>query len=156
MPRLALPRRLFVTALAVLLAGAAPSAQDARRADAPRPLTITAADYARAERFLAAGVNPLVIGGQVNANWLGGDRFWYRCQVAGGYEFILVDPAARTRQPAFNHAAVAKALSVAAKSNYSAHTLPFQSIQLSDDARSVSFDAAGPPLDVRCGGREVR
>ena len=87
--------------LCVLAATSAPSGQD-RRTEGPRPLT--PADYARAERFLAPAVNPLVIGGQVSASWLPGDALWYRYQVPDGYEFILVDAAARTRRPAFDHA----------------------------------------------------
>ncbi|HEX7486815.1 MAG TPA: hypothetical protein VF332_11725, partial [Vicinamibacterales bacterium] len=101
----------LLTVLAALLAASAPSGQE-RRTDTPRP--ITAADYARAERSLGPSVNPLVIGGQVAANWLAGDRFWYRNQVSDGYEFILVDPTARTRIPLFDHAKVAASLSAAA------------------------------------------
>ena len=38
--------------------------------DSRAPRTVTAADYARAEKFLAAAVNPLVLGSTVNATWL--------------------------------------------------------------------------------------
>ena len=127
----------LLTLVGVLLAAGAPSGQE-RRAEGPRP--ITAADYARAEHFLGPGVNPLVIGGQVTPNWLSDDRFWYRNQVSDGYEFILVDPVARTRKPAFDHARLAAALSAAARGSYTAHTLPFQSIELSGNMKSLSFD----------------
>jgi dipeptidyl aminopeptidase/acylaminoacyl peptidase len=127
--------------LCVLAATSAPSGQE-RRTEGPRPLT--PADYGRAERFLAAAVNPLVIGGQVSANWLPGDAFWYRYQVPDGYEFILVDPVARTRRLAFDHARLAATLSTAAKGTYTAHTLPFRSIAFAADMKSVSFD-----LDAR-------
>src|SRR5512135_818212 len=112
----------------VLAAVSTPSGQE-RRPEGLRPLT--PADYARAERQLAAAVNPLVIGGQVSANWLAGDSFWYRYQVPDGYEFMLVDPTARTRQPAFDHARLAAALSTAAKGDYTAHTLPFRAFAFS-------------------------
>ena len=127
--------------LCVFAATSAPAGQE-RRTDNPRPLT--PADYARAERFLAPAINPLVIGGQVSANWLPGDVFWYRYQVPDGYEFILVDPVARSRRPAFDHARLAAALSTAAKGTYTAHALPFRSIAFSSDMKSVSFD-----LDAR-------
>jgi dipeptidyl-peptidase-4 len=103
----------------------------------------SAADYARAERFLAPAVTPLVVGGNVAANWLPDDRFWYRNQVADGYEFILVTPATRARRPAFDHVKLAAALSSATGSTCSAHTLPFRSIELSADQGTVSFDANG-------------
>jgi dipeptidyl-peptidase 4 len=130
----------LVVLLAVVIAATALSGQD-RRPDSPRPPT--AAEYARAERFLAPGVNPLVIGGQVTANWMGGDRFWYRNQVPDGNEFVLVDPVARTRKPAFDHAKLGATLSAAARAAYTARTLPFTTIDLADDARTVSFDVAG-------------
>ncbi|MGE5361255.1 MAG: DPP IV N-terminal domain-containing protein [Bacteroidales bacterium] len=116
------------------------AAQD-RRVDVPR--TVTAADYARAERFLAPAVSSLVVGGTATANWLPDERFWYRSTTLDGTEFILVDPAKRTRLPAFDHATLAAALSAAAGSNYSAKQLPFQSIDLSADGKNLSFDLGG-------------
>ena len=63
-----------------------------------RPPGPTAADYARAESFLAPAVAGLVVGGSVAANWLSQDRFWYRTVLAdGSTQTILVDPAKRTR-----------------------------------------------------------
>ena len=58
---------------------------------------VTADDYARAERFLAPAVTPLVSGGSVAAAWLPDDRFWYRNALPTGAEFILVDPVRKTR-----------------------------------------------------------
>src|SRR4029079_11068504 len=49
-----------------------------------RIATVTAADYARAEKFLARAVNPLVVGGSVAANWMEDDRFWDRTTAADG------------------------------------------------------------------------
>ena len=60
------------------------------------PAALTADDYARAERFLAAAVNPLVVGTVTNATWLPDDRFTYRRTTADGVEFMLVDPAKKT------------------------------------------------------------
>ena len=48
---------------------------------------VTAADYARAERLLAPGVQRLVVGGTVAPNWVPGDRddrFWYRAETLQG------------------------------------------------------------------------
>ena len=97
--------------LPVLLAAAtiaAVAAQD-RRADPPAGPT--AADYARAEKFLAPNLASLVVGGSVAPNWLPDERLWYRNISADGTEFILVDPVTRTRVPAFDHARLAAALS---------------------------------------------
>ena len=58
---------------------------------------VTAADYARAERFLRDSVLPLVTGMGVQPVWLLGDRFGYRRAIGGGRQFILVDPSKGTR-----------------------------------------------------------
>jgi Dipeptidyl aminopeptidases/acylaminoacyl-peptidases len=60
---------------------------------------VTAADYARAERFLRENVLPLVSGMSVQPLWLSGDRFGYRTNVGGKSQFILVDPSKGTRVP---------------------------------------------------------
>jgi dipeptidyl-peptidase 4 len=129
--------RLLVLAVASAVTLAAVAAQD-RRADAPR--VVTAADYARAEKFLAAGVSSLVVGGSVAPNWLPDERLWYRSTTAAGTEFILVDPVTRTREPVFDHVKLAAALSAAAGEPYQPRQLPFQSIDLSEDGASVSFE----------------
>lgn len=98
---------------------------------------MTAADYQRAEKFLSYGTAPLVDRTQVRPNWLPGDRFWYRTMTPQGAEFILVDPAAGTRAPAFDHAKLAAALSAATGANYLGTKLPFLTLTLSPDGKSV-------------------
>ncbi len=105
--------------------------------------TITADDYARAEKFLNYNTNPLVSNGPVRANWLAGDRFWYRNQGATAAEFFLVDPAKGTKAPAFNHAAVAAALTTAMGKPVNAARLPFQQITFAADSSAFSFEADG-------------
>src|SRR5712672_2184142 len=76
-------------------------------ADAPRALT--AADYARAEKFMGYNTTPLVFRSGVRPNWLAGERFWYRNSTAEGTEFVLVDAARGTRMAAFDHSKLAAA-----------------------------------------------
>src|SRR5262245_50337463 len=66
-----------------------------QRPDAPRALT--AADYARAERFMTYNTTPLVLHSGVRATWLSDDRFWYRVTTERGSEAVLVDPATASR-----------------------------------------------------------
>jgi dipeptidyl-peptidase 4 len=88
----------FISILAVCAGAIHPFAQG-------RP-SITAADYARAEKMLSANVTPLVYRSGVRANWLSdtggtsnGDRFWYRVTTESGSEAVLVDPATGTKAP---------------------------------------------------------
>ncbi|MEO7158276.1 MAG: DPP IV N-terminal domain-containing protein, partial [Vicinamibacterales bacterium] len=102
---------------------------------------VTVDDYMRAEKFLGYNTNPLVSNGAVRANWLPGDRFWYRNQGVNGPEFILVDAPKATKSPAFNHAAVAATLTAAMGKPVAAARLPFTQITVSTDAQSFSFDS---------------
>ncbi|NCO42679.1 MAG: hypothetical protein AUJ96_21240 [Armatimonadetes bacterium CG2_30_66_41] len=100
------------------------------------------ADYERAERFGSPAMDRLVYKAKVNANWIeGAPRFWYRNLVRGESEFILVDAKQGARQPAFDHARLAAALSAATGVVYQPGKLPFQSIQFAGDGRAISFDA---------------
>src|SRR5262245_43495330 len=80
--------RLAVPLLCLAAAGIPLSAQRA---------PVTAADYAHAEKFLAANLTGLVVGGSVTPNWLPEDRFWYRSQSQAGPEIVVVDAAKKTR-----------------------------------------------------------
>ena len=104
--------------------------------------TVTADDYARAEKFLNYNTTPLVSNGPVRANWLPGDRFWYRNTTADGAEFILVDAVKASKAPLFDHAAVAAALTTAMAKPVTASRLPFTQLTLAADSTTFSFDAA--------------
>jgi dipeptidyl aminopeptidase/acylaminoacyl peptidase len=100
----------------------------------------TAADYQHAEKFMAYNTRPLVFH-DVRVKWLPGDRFWYRNAGPDGSEFVLFDAAHGTRQPAFDHAKLAAALSAAAGATYNAGHLPFMSFEFSPDGQAISFTA---------------
>jgi dipeptidyl-peptidase-4 len=120
-------------------------------AQQPASGALTADDYARAERFMGYNTTPLVYRGAVRPTWLAGDRFWYRNAIPEGAEFVLVDPGRRTRARAFDHVALAAALSRASDTTYDPFHLPFTQFELSADGRSIVFDA-GPrrwTCDVR-------
>src|SRR6476661_7340697 len=110
-PRLIFGRSLLVWSAFVLASPALASPQAVAGSSAP---AVTAADYARAEKFLGATVNPLVVGGSVSPAWLADDRLTYRNTTADGSEFILVNPLKKTRMPAFDHVKLAATLSTAA------------------------------------------
>jgi dipeptidyl aminopeptidase/acylaminoacyl peptidase len=93
--------------------------------------------YARAESMLGRNAKALVYGAEVEPNWMEGGRFWYRNRLRGGFEFIVVDPARATREPAFDHARLAAALSVAAETTFAATALPFERIRFADGGRRI-------------------
>jgi dipeptidyl-peptidase-4 len=98
---------------------------------------LTSADYDRAARMLSFNVNPLVIGGSVRATWLSDDRFYYRTSTSTGFEWMLVDPAKKTRVALFNASNVAGALTRAGAGKIDPRNIPAQRAELSSDGRSV-------------------
>ena len=104
---------------------------------------LTAADYARGERFLRANTATLVSGVTGRVTWLSDDRFWYRNTIAEGAEFVVVDPVTRSRTRAFDHGGLAAALSAVADTTYDPFDLPFTQFEFVADGQSIQFDV-GP------------
>jgi len=125
----ALRLTLVVAAILALIVPRAASAQGTRD------------DYARAQRFLGANADGLVLNQQITPNWIGGtDRFWYRRELAErGEEFVLVDAARGTRGPAFDHGQLAQAVGQAMQRAVSPTAFPFDAFQLTEDGRQLSF-----------------
>ena len=101
------------------------------------PRALTAADYARAERFLGANTDDLVLGGTVSPSWSEDGRFWFRNRTPEGEENVVVDPDGRSRARAFDHPRLASALSAAAGSSYQPLALPEGELDL--DAGTAVF-----------------
>jgi dipeptidyl aminopeptidase/acylaminoacyl peptidase len=101
---------------------------------------LTTADYAHAEKFMNYNVNPLVYHGVGHPSWISGDRFWYRDLGPEGTTYILVDATKGTKTPAFDHAKLATALTVAGVKS-DAHHLNLNDLDIKDSL--VSFSGAG-------------
>jgi dipeptidyl aminopeptidase/acylaminoacyl peptidase len=89
--------RLAELTLGVLFAAPLSAQQVPGIASAQQAPTVTAADYARAEKFLRQNTLPLVSGMGVQPMWLANDRFGYRIGNDTRTQFVLVDPARGTR-----------------------------------------------------------
>jgi dipeptidyl-peptidase 4 len=112
-----------------------PAAAGAREAS---PQMVEA--YERAARRLASATDPLVLRAEVRPEWLEGDRFWYRVRTAAGHEFVLVDPARGTRELAFDHERMARALTAATGTEYSPWSLPLERLAPVQDGRRLGFE----------------
>jgi dipeptidyl aminopeptidase/acylaminoacyl peptidase len=130
-----MPTYLLAFTAAALVTSVAASAQQLP--------ALTAQDYAKAERFMIYNTQPLVDGSIGEPHWLANDRFWYQVSTAQGSEFILVDPAHKTRTAAFDRAKLAAGLSAASGKTYEAGRLPFRSFTFSPDEKTISFAANG-------------
>jgi dipeptidyl aminopeptidase/acylaminoacyl peptidase len=129
LPRLAILAAILITTITGV--AQQPATDPAR--------VLTTADYARAEKLMGYNTTPLLFRSGVRPSWLPGDRFWYRVTTSDGSEFLLVDPAKVTREPAFDHAKLAAALTTAAGTAYDSRHLPFTQFDFSADERAISF-----------------
>ncbi|MES2521656.1 MAG: prolyl oligopeptidase family serine peptidase [Gemmatimonadota bacterium] len=108
----------------------------------------TLTDYRRAAtingRF--AGLTTGITG---NVTWIGRtNQAVYRVSVPGGHRWVKVDADGWTKAPAFNHAAVAAALSKTSGERYTEITLPFQSIAFAENGAVVESDVGS--VRYRC------
>jgi dipeptidyl-peptidase 4 len=109
---------------------------------------LPAAAYERAERLLGHHRPRLALRARVHPMWIGdGARFWYRADTERGTEFVLVDPEAGVRRPAFDHTRLAQSLAAASDEAIEPYDLPFRTIELSDE--EIAFEA----FDARWSGR---
>ncbi len=97
-------------------------------------------DYARAQKFLNEEIKKLAYDGQIDAHWLHGTpQFWYLKDALDSKEFLIVDAASGSKNPAFDHQRLAAALSSVAGRRYEAKALPFSYVQFGASAKTVAF-----------------
>ncbi len=122
-----------------------------REAYKPSPEELREA-YARAERS-ARNQADRVYKMQITPHWYQNNtRFWYMNTLAGrATEFIAVDAEKGKREPAFDHAKLAVALTKALSKEIKPDHLPFQTIEFVEEGKAIQFKANGSswkcPLD---------
>jgi len=112
---------------------------------AQQPRQYTTQDYSAAERFMPYNTIPLVYKGQVRAQWMDDDRFWYRDVDETGISYVLVNPATGTRGPLFDQERLVALLKSATKGAITADQrhLVLNDISLSNGDRVVTFNSQG-------------
>jgi len=109
----------------------------------PSAAQVTAADYQRAQSLRQA-YEAAAINVPDAPTWIGTThRFYYRRSVASGYEFVTVDADTQQKQPSFDHARLAEALSKAGGQTYRATRLPFQSFTFNDALSAIEMQIDG-------------
>jgi len=98
----------------------------------------TLSDYERAAVFQNARM--LVADLKITPHWIAGtDSFWYLRKAGRSRSFIRVDPARKSQAPAFDHARLAAALSLATGNRYSADVLPFDAFEYQTGQAAIVF-----------------
>lgn len=101
------------------------------------------ARYQRAQTLLQGmKTNRLVRNDRLVPHWIGTSHyFWYEQALNGGKAFRLVDAKSLTHKPAFDHAALADALSQASQQEVNPNDLPLSHIAIQLQPLRVSFTA---------------
>jgi dipeptidyl aminopeptidase/acylaminoacyl peptidase len=103
------------------------------------------ADYDRANSLTGRVANKLFNVADA-PNWIpGGSKLWYRKSAKGAnqFQFVLVDAAAATKAPAFDHTKLAAAIGTAASATYTATTLPFTTFTYVENMQAIEFAIGG-------------
>src|SRR5262249_9408008 len=104
----------------------------------------TLKDYERARQFLPGNLRHSIYVAEVAPHWLDKtNRFWYHKVSPQGSEFILADAEHNTRSSAFDHQKLGATLGRITHREFSATDLPFDSIDFSDDQKSLRFQLDG-------------
>ncbi|MFK2893400.1 S9 family peptidase [Dyella flagellata] len=129
--------RLYGALVCGLLAlGGANSAMAAGR-------TLTAQDYAQAERYMAYNTVPLVDHMVRSVHWLDGTHFWYLDHDASGDHYLRMDATNGKAAPLLDQAKLAAALVKAGKKDIKADKLGITDYRVAADGRD----------DIQIGGK---
>ncbi len=110
---------------------------------------ITAEDYQAAAQMLEANVKDLVKNTEVKPNWFGGkSKFWYRRDGSNGHEYVVVNSKNGSKTSAFDHQALASALSQTLSKDVSTENLGLSGVVLSDDLKTLT--AVSDSKDINC------
>lgn len=99
---------------------------------------LTEQDYARAEQFLGYNIESLVDEGISPPVWVG-EKFWYLSKTSNGNQFVLVNPARKTKEPLFDHQQLAIELGKASSKKIDATSLPFRTLNYDVAAMTIKF-----------------
>ncbi len=102
-------------------------------------VSITEADYQRAESFLAANVNDLISGNILAQYWQEDGQLVYRRSTGAGWELLLADPAAGTSSVLFDTDALAALLADVTEEEVDASDLTLSRVELDSAQQTLRF-----------------
>jgi dienelactone hydrolase len=97
--------------------------------------TLTAQDYAQAERFMPYNTAPLVDHAVHTVHWLDGTHFWYVDHDAHGDHYLQMDVSSGKASPLFDHVKLANALTKAGAKSAKADKLGITDFRVAADGR---------------------
>ena len=96
---------------------------------------------ALAERFTASKLENMLFSTTVDPHWFkSGEKFWYSYKTGEGTRWYVVDPAARKREPLFDHDKLAAQLTEIMHDPFIAAQLPIQNLEVDEDGATFTFE----------------
>ncbi len=141
-------RRLSAFA-AILLAnsvliGASPVSAQEAVSTATAVEQVPASTYARAEAVVRQHIGKLIYGMSVRPRWIGEtSRFWFERQTREGRDYVVVDAAAGTSQPLFDHDVLIGALADATGKPIERKDFQLAGLRIDEKTGALRFSHGG-------------
>ncbi|WP_405608222.1 DPP IV N-terminal domain-containing protein [Polaribacter sp. Asnod1-A03] len=101
----------------------------------------TIAEYEAAATHMDRSLYSLVYNQVSGTTFINNNKFIYSTTNKNGQKFLLVDAKSKTKKEAFDHQKLAEVLSKELDKEVDVNALPFRSVNLSDDLKTVNFTA---------------
>lgn len=134
---------IVLLSLAIIQACSPVPSNETALSVAPNLERIAAADYERAESFLAVNTSDLVRGDILAQYWQADDRLIYRRSTESGSDYILVDVQAAQKSSLFDASRLATELAAYADEEVDANHLNLSRMRLLETGEQLEFDYAG-------------
>ncbi len=132
----------FLALVCILMLPAMMPVAKAETNDNATGFSATLTSYKNADKFLPDNATASMFNVSITPNWINGtNSFWYTKNDREGKKFMLVDTVNLTKDEAFNHELLAKALSNASKTEVNSSDLPFDKILFLPGMSSIRFSA---------------
>ena len=107
------------------------------------PKQFTVAEYEAATKHMDRELYSLVYNQVSRGKFVGKNHVLYSTSNKSGTKFILVNASTKTKNDAFDHTKLAKALSKAISAEVEANDLPINAVSLSEDLKTLQFKSGG-------------
>jgi hypothetical protein len=99
----------------------------------------------------------MVFSTSVNPHWLKkSDRFWYEYETSDGKNWILVDPARKTKSQLFDRDKLAMEITKITKDAYDGQHLKIEDVKFLEDENAIRFKVEGTEKVLKNDWTEIK
>ena len=98
-------------------------------------------NYELAAKFSPEKLKTMIFSTEVRPNWINhSDKFWYEYTTSDGKKWVLVDPAAKTKQALFDNADMARKITRIVKNPFDSQHLTINGLKFTEDGKKIRFE----------------